>query len=87
MLVAQLIALLLWAAGKECQVEGKLRQGGKSNVRVTTCWEFLKNIARYRAGTPLREWRASIGRKHEGYISLAATPANDANKSSAATTI
>ncbi len=71
----------------ECQVEGKLRQGGKSNVRVTTCWEFLKNIARYRAGAPLREWRASIGRKNEAYISLAATPANDANKSSAATTI
>jgi glycosyltransferase involved in cell wall biosynthesis len=43
----------------ECQVEGKLRQGGQSNVRLSTCLEFLKNIARYRLGSPIRRWRSS----------------------------
>jgi glycosyltransferase involved in cell wall biosynthesis len=41
----------------ECQVAGKLRQGGKSNVRWVTCLEFMKNIVRYRWGRPLREWK------------------------------
>ncbi len=57
----------------ECQVEGKLRQGGKSNVRLTTCWEFFKNIARYRAGAPIREWRASLGRTPVVLVSASAT--------------
>jgi glycosyltransferase involved in cell wall biosynthesis len=42
----------------ECDVEGQLRQGGKSNVRLSTCFEFLKNIVRYRMG-PLRVWQGT----------------------------
>jgi glycosyltransferase involved in cell wall biosynthesis len=44
----------------ECQIEGKLRQGGKSNVRFSTCLEFMKNIVRYRMGSPIRHWRSSL---------------------------
>ncbi len=44
----------------ERNVEGRLRQGGKSNVRYTTCLQFVKNILHYRFGGVLREWKKSV---------------------------
>lgn len=34
----------------ELNVIAQAREGGKSNVRASTCWEFLRNLARYRFG-------------------------------------
>ncbi len=56
----------------EIDVEGKLRQGGSSNVRWTTCFEFLRNILRYRFGSPLRGWSGL--RKHSTRAYAAAAP-------------
>jgi glycosyltransferase involved in cell wall biosynthesis len=44
----------------ERDVEGQLRQGGRSNVRLLTCWEFAKNILRYRFGRSMREWKQTV---------------------------
>jgi dolichol-phosphate mannosyltransferase len=41
----------------EIDVEGYARQGGASNVKLDTVMEFLGNIARYRMGHSLDEWR------------------------------
>jgi dolichol-phosphate mannosyltransferase len=46
----------------EHDAEGLSRRGGKSNVRVTTILNFLANIARYRFGGELREWKKSARR-------------------------
>ena len=46
----------------EMDVEGLPRAGGKSNVRYTTCLQFLKNILRYRFGSPLRKWKRLVRR-------------------------
>lgn len=46
----------------ENDVEGRLRQGGKSHVRYVTCLEFARNILRYRFGSPLREWKKTLRR-------------------------
>jgi glycosyltransferase involved in cell wall biosynthesis len=32
----------------EMNVFAHMREGGKSNVRASTCWEFIKNLAHYR---------------------------------------
>ena len=45
----------------EINVRGLYRQGGRSNVRWTTCVEFLKNIARYRLGGEIRRWKKTAG--------------------------
>lgn len=37
----------------EFNVLAQMREGGSSNVRVSTCWEFLVNLLRYRFGHPL----------------------------------
>ena len=34
----------------EMNVLGQMREGGESNVRATTCWEFLVNLGRARLG-------------------------------------
>jgi dolichol-phosphate mannosyltransferase len=34
----------------ELNVIAQAREGGRSNVRANTCWEFLRNLARYRFG-------------------------------------
>jgi glycosyltransferase involved in cell wall biosynthesis len=44
----------------EFDVPGELRRGGKSNVRLSTCWEFAKNIWRFRFGGGLRQWMESV---------------------------
>jgi len=41
----------------EVDVEGYARRGGKSNVRMETCAEFLKNIVKYRLCNELRSWK------------------------------
>jgi glycosyltransferase involved in cell wall biosynthesis len=44
----------------ERDVEGLARAGGKSNVRVTTCLQFLENIFLWRFGSKLRGWKLSV---------------------------
>ncbi len=44
----------------EIDVEGIARRGGTSNVRTSTCIEFLKNILLYRFGSSLKSWRQKI---------------------------
>ncbi|HXX58569.1 MAG TPA: glycosyltransferase family 2 protein [Thermodesulfovibrionales bacterium] len=44
----------------EFDVEGVARRGGASNVRTSTCIEFLKNILLYRFGSALKSWRQRI---------------------------
>jgi glycosyltransferase involved in cell wall biosynthesis len=46
----------------EHDVEGLMRQGGKSNVRAVTIFQFLRNIAACRFGGALREWKKSVTR-------------------------
>ena len=41
----------------EFDVTGQLRRAGKSKVRLSTCWEFLKNMWRFRFGSELRQWK------------------------------
>jgi glycosyltransferase involved in cell wall biosynthesis len=44
----------------ERDVEGLARAGGKSNVRVSTCLQFLHNIAAWRFGPRLGRWKRSV---------------------------
>jgi glycosyltransferase involved in cell wall biosynthesis len=44
----------------EFDVMGQLRRAGKSNVRLSTCWEFLKNVWRFRFGSKLRQWKKLV---------------------------
>ncbi len=46
----------------EHDAEGLSRRGGKSTVRYATILNFLLNIARYRFGGELREWKKSARR-------------------------
>ena len=56
MLKAQYLRLMVI----EIDVPGHLREGGRSNVRIKTVFEFLLNIVRYRFGGPWREWRRQM---------------------------
>jgi glycosyltransferase involved in cell wall biosynthesis len=58
----------------EHDAESRPRAGGKSNVRYTTCLEFLRNIARFRFGKPLRAWKDSL-RREEAATALHPVPA------------
>ena len=44
----------------ERDVEGLPRAGGKSNVRYSTCLQFMKNILRYRFGSRHRAWKRAV---------------------------
>lgn len=44
----------------ELNVMALMRAGGKSNVRLGTCWEFVRNLLRYRFGRAGRVERASV---------------------------
>jgi glycosyltransferase involved in cell wall biosynthesis len=44
----------------EFDVTGQLRRAGKSKVRLFTCWEFLKNMWRFRFGRELRQWKRLV---------------------------
>lgn len=44
----------------ERDAEGLPRAGGKSNVRYSTCLQFMKNIVRYRFGGEFRAWKRSV---------------------------
>lgn len=44
----------------ELNVMAMMRTGGKSNVRPSTCWEFLLNLLRYRFGDAGRVEPASV---------------------------
>jgi glycosyltransferase involved in cell wall biosynthesis len=46
----------------ERDVEGLARAAGKSNVRITTCLQFLENIFLWRFGPKLRGWKRSMRR-------------------------
>lgn len=47
----------------EFDVEGHARRGGKSNVRFSTILNFIANVARYRFGGALTEWKKSARRE------------------------
>lgn len=47
----------------EFEVEGRSRQGGASNVRIVTCIEFMRNVLRYRFGSPLARWKKSLSQR------------------------
>jgi len=53
----------------EFNVLGQLREGGRSNVRLGTCWEFIVNLLSYRFG------RASGLKTTGGAVALAKRPA------------
>jgi hypothetical protein len=38
-----------------------MRSRGLSHVRASTCWEFLRELARYRFTGHLRPWKRSLG--------------------------
>jgi len=42
---------------KEVSIIFQKREGGSSNVNLGTIFEFLKNIAKFRFGKELREWK------------------------------
>jgi glycosyltransferase involved in cell wall biosynthesis len=44
----------------EIDVPGYLRKGGRSNVRLSTILEFVRNILMYRFGSPWRRWRKQV---------------------------
>jgi len=44
----------------EFNVFARMRSGGMSHVRASTCWDFIRNMLRYRFTGALREWRRSI---------------------------
>jgi len=54
----------------EVDVEGLLRRGGASNVTIGTCWEFLRNIACYRIGGALSQWKAKINKMKEFHAKI-----------------
>jgi len=48
----------------EIDVPGYLRSGGRSNVRLRTVLEFVRNILTYRFGGPWREWRKLVSEEN-----------------------
>ncbi|MFQ5466442.1 MAG: hypothetical protein ACE5EI_10975, partial [Thermodesulfobacteriota bacterium] len=44
----------------EFNVFARMRGGGMSHVRASTCWDFIRNMLRYRFTGALTEWRRSI---------------------------
>jgi glycosyltransferase involved in cell wall biosynthesis len=58
----------------ERDAEGLPRAGGKSNVRYSTCLQFMKNIARYRFGGEFRAWKRSVQRLDRSDVRPAAAP-------------
>ena len=50
-------AHLLGLTVREVPIVFRKREGGSSNVNLGTIFEFLKNIARFRFGKELREWK------------------------------
>ncbi len=56
-------ARLLGLTVREVPIVFQKREGGSSNVNLNTIFEFLINIARFRFGKELREWkRASLSK-------------------------
>jgi glycosyltransferase involved in cell wall biosynthesis len=47
----------------ERNVAGQLRQAGRSNVKVITVFEFLKNIWRWRIGKSQASWVANVSQE------------------------
>ena len=44
----------------ELNVFARMRGNGLSNVRATTCWEFFRDLLRYRFSSILPRWRRAI---------------------------
>jgi len=44
----------------EYNVFARMRGTGTSHVRAETCWEFLRNLLRYRFSRDMQRWRARI---------------------------
>jgi glycosyltransferase involved in cell wall biosynthesis len=48
----------------EINVPGQLRRAGKSNVKVVTDFEFIKNIWKWRIGKGCSSWFETVNKKH-----------------------
>ncbi|MCP4691936.1 MAG: glycosyltransferase [Desulfobacterales bacterium] len=59
----------------EVDVEGRARRGGASSVNLAACLEFLKNIAIWRVGGPLKAWRRGLRVARETGAPRGAAPA------------
>lgn len=57
---AEIVIKAHWLGARvgEADVESPPREAGSSNVRWTTLVEFLRNVARFRWGREIRDWRA-----------------------------
>lgn len=62
---------------RERDVEGLPRAGGKSNVRFSTCLQFLKNILRYRFGSEHRAWKHAVRPMTAADLGLAPGPSGE----------
>ncbi len=62
---------------RERDVEGLARGGGKSNVRYSTCLQFLKNIFRYRFGSEHRAWKRAVRPLTSADLGLAPDPSRE----------
>ncbi|MGH7465661.1 MAG: glycosyltransferase family 2 protein [Longimicrobiales bacterium] len=51
----------------EFNVFARMRGSGVSHVRASTCWEFFRNLLVFRFGSPLRDWKRSLGRGARPY--------------------
>lgn len=46
----------------EYNVFARMRGNGTSHVKAETCWEFLRNLMRYRFSREIGKWRAEVRR-------------------------
>ncbi|MGH7502365.1 MAG: glycosyltransferase family 2 protein [Longimicrobiales bacterium] len=46
----------------EFNVFARMRGRGESHVKAETCWEFLRNLLRYRFSRDIGKWRAEVRR-------------------------
>jgi glycosyltransferase involved in cell wall biosynthesis len=50
----------------EFNVFARMRGRGTSHVKAETCWEFLRNLLRYRFSRDIGKWRAEVQRRSVG---------------------
>ena len=44
----------------EMNVFARMRSNGRSHIRASTCWEFFRQLLRYRFTSHLAAWRRSL---------------------------
>ncbi|MGH7665488.1 MAG: glycosyltransferase family 2 protein [Gemmatimonadaceae bacterium] len=60
----------------ELNVFARMRGAGLSHVRVGTCWEFFRDLLRYRFGIPLDRWRRGIANESPARAARSVEPAS-----------